>query len=164
LRQLEKSKTKEHKKNRLKCKFLAMSTDEAKAKKERANRAGTYKSGMNMADGTVDGYTEADLKLAATSRRPKNSQKNIVCCHCGILVPEGIPPAAALLEEEDVPVLAGHIGTAARNSLVYALRNTANFDSYPLMEDPPSDISLSAFQDADTWSDREDDALSVGDL
>jgi hypothetical protein len=36
-----------------------MSNDEAKAKKERATPAGlSYKSGMNMADGTVDGYTE----------------------------------------------------------------------------------------------------------
>jgi hypothetical protein len=181
LRQVEKARTKQQKKHRLKRKFLAMTTDEAKAKKERATCAGTYKSGMNMADGTVDGYTEDDLKLAATPRpqnNPKNNRKDAVCPHCFLTghstthsraclyhnsVPAGIPAAAAaLLEDDKVPTLAGPIGTVARNSLAFAVRDTANFDSYPLREDAPSDVSLSAFQDADTWSDG--DALSVGSL
>jgi hypothetical protein len=84
LKKQRKAKTKDEKKNRLKRKFVTMTTDEAKAKKERATRAGTYKSGMNMAEGTVDGYTELDLKLAAAAApsRVKGSNNKKQCKKC----------------------------------------------------------------------------------
>jgi hypothetical protein len=57
------------------------------------------------------------------------------------------------------------IGDAPRNSLAQAIRDMDNYDSYPLTDDPPSDISLSAFQDAATWSkDKDDDYHRVGEL
>lgn len=139
-----------------------------------------------MAAGTVDGYTEDDLKLAASSDsngRPKNNRKNAVCPHCGKTghstkrskqcllyngAPTAIPAAAAGLPEEnsvdDDPTSTGPIATAARNSLAQAIRDMNNYDSYPLTDDPPSDISLSAFQDAGTWSDEEEDVNHVGKL
>jgi hypothetical protein len=174
LKQLEKCKTKEQKKNRLKRKFLSATTDEAKAKKERENRAGTYKSGINMADGNVDGYTEEEL-LKAAATKPK-ARKPLQCHRCGgsghattrskkckyYGVPdENIPPLPAKLDkegnddndvEEDgevVSPLDGAIANAARNSLAYALRDTANYDSYPLTDEVPDDISLSAFQECE---------------
>jgi hypothetical protein len=70
MKQIKTSKTKEQKKNRLKQKFEAAVNDEVQAEKERAVRAGTYKPGMNMAPGTVDGYTEDDMKLAAVTTTP----------------------------------------------------------------------------------------------
>jgi ribosomal protein S3AE len=57
---LKKCKTKDQEKNRLKRKFLALTNDEAKANKERAWRAGTYKSVVNMAVG---------LSIAAQRRK-----------------------------------------------------------------------------------------------
>jgi hypothetical protein len=190
LKQLEKCKTKEQKKNRLKRKFLAATNDEAKAKKERATRAGTYKSGMNMADGTVDGYTLDDLKLAAMEQEPNNNnnkqknaatRKNLVCPHCGRKghatthskqclhhngAPKDIPAIAAGNNDDDMMEdnnMVGPIATAARNSLAQAVRDMDNYDSYPLTEDPPSDISLSAFEDAGTWdTDDEDPAALSG--
>jgi hypothetical protein len=57
LAKLQKAKTKEEKKNRLKQKFLLLTNDEAKANKEQADNAGMHKSGVNMAEGNVNGYT-----------------------------------------------------------------------------------------------------------
>jgi hypothetical protein len=180
LKRLEKVKTKEQKKIRLKRKFTSLTNDEAKAKKECQTRAGTYKSGMNVAQGAVDGYTLDDLKMAATEEGTattrKNAKKKLVCPHCGLkghmtkqstkcLHHNGptvaVPLAASLPandedDDEDEDARTGPIATAARNSLAQAIRDMDNYDSYPLTDDPPSDISLSAFVDAQSWSDEED--------
>jgi hypothetical protein len=183
---LQKAKTKEEKKNRLKRKFLLLTNDEAKANKERANRAGTHKSGVNMAEGNVDGYTIEDLKMAAalSNSRPKNNRKNTVCPHCGRKghstmrskqclhhngPPIGIPGAAAEAvpeddDEDDAITRTDPVAMAARNSLAQAIRDMDNYDSYPLTNDYPSDISLWAFQDAGTWSDDDEDEHAVGEL
>jgi hypothetical protein len=54
--------------------------------KGRAKKDGTYLSGMNMAAGTVDGYTLDDLLDAATAKKPaakcRRVDNNIVCKHC----------------------------------------------------------------------------------
>jgi hypothetical protein len=175
LKRLEKVKTKEQKKLRLKRKFTALTNDEAKTKKERQTGAGTYKSGMNMADGAVDGYTLDDMKIAASDNGPTtNTRKNLVCPHCGQKghsttrstkclhhngEPTGIAAAAALLEDKGT----GPIATAARNLLAQAIRDMDNYDTFPLTDDPPSNVSLSAFLEDQSWSDDNDD-LCVGTL
>jgi hypothetical protein len=174
LKRLEKVKTKEQKKLRLKRKFTALTNDEAKAQKERQTRAGTYKSGMNMADGAVDGYTLDDLKIAASDNGPTtNTRKNLVCPHCGQKghsttrstrclhhngEPTGIAAAAALPDEGTGP-----IATAARNSLAQAVCDMDNYDMFPLTDDPPRNVSLSGFLEDQSWSD-DDDNLRVGTL
>lgn len=178
LKALEKCKTKDQKKNRLKRKFLALTTDEAKANKERATRASTYKSGMNMAAGTVDGYTEEELLKAAASsdNLPKIPRKTVICRHCGRTghsttrskqclhhngAPTGIPGVAMLPEDDEEPdSTAGPIANAPRNSLAQAIRDMDNYDSYPLTDDPPSDLPLAAYMDDGTL----DDELYVGTL
>jgi hypothetical protein len=137
-----------------------------------------------MAAGTVDGYTEDDLKVAAmTENSRNNSRKKSVCPHCQIIghsttrsrkclyyngLPTAIPTVARLppVEEQFDP-----IANAPRNSLAHALQDTMRCDQYRLQDDPPSDVSFSAFQDADTWSDDEEEeeeqepgVLLVGDL
>jgi hypothetical protein len=134
---------------------------------------------MNMAEGTVDGYTLDDLKMAATDNRPpRNKAKTLVCPHCGkkghstmrskkCLHHNGPPPTAVPAfaslptveeeEEEAAEATGGPVASAARNSLAQAIRDMDNYDSYPLQDDPPSDISLSAFEDAATWSEDEDE-------
>jgi hypothetical protein len=49
------------------------------------------------------------------------------------------------------------VASAAWNSLAQVIRYMDNYDCHPLTDDPPSDISLSAFEDAGTWSDDEED-------
>jgi hypothetical protein len=63
----------------------ALTNDEAKAKKERQTRGGTYKSGMNVAVAAIDGgYTAEDLKMAASDngglRTHGRNKKNLVVC------------------------------------------------------------------------------------
>jgi hypothetical protein len=170
LKRIATSKTKEQKKNRLKRKFEAAVNDEVQAKKERAVRAGTYKPGMNMAAGTVDGYTEDDMKLAAISdnrkstvrtcpfckRKGHSTKKSKKCLHYNGGQPTGNPAVAGLPVDEEEHNSTVPIASAARNSLANAVQDMKNFDTYPLMDDPPSDVSLSAYEDADTWSDGEE--------
>jgi hypothetical protein len=66
-------------------------------------------------------------------------------------VPTGIPLAAGLQEGT------GPIATAARNSLVQAIGDMRNYDTAaPLSDDPPDDVSLTAFLADQAWSDGED--------
>jgi hypothetical protein len=84
------------------------------------------------------------------------------CLHHNGTPPVGIPGA----EAEAVPEDDDEDDTIARTDPVaMAARNSLDYDSYPLLtNDPPSDISLSAFQDAGTWSDDDEDEHTVGEL
>jgi hypothetical protein len=163
---------------------VSLTNDETKAKKECASCAGTYKTGMNMVDGTVHGYTLDDLILAATtsnnnSNNNNSNRKNSICPHCrrkGNItmrstkkclhhnrVPTAVPAAAGIPEEEDEQATEP-IASAARNSLAQAICDMDNYDCYPLTDDPPSNVSLSAFEDAGTWSEDEDGGFLTGAL
>jgi hypothetical protein len=81
-RRLAKVKTRKAKRERMKRKFDRLRQDELVARKERSKRDGTYKTGMNVAAGASEGYTEAELLEAARKKRP--NPKNKVCPHCGL--------------------------------------------------------------------------------
>jgi hypothetical protein len=69
IKRLAKLKTKDKKNDRLKRKFQQLKDDTEVARKERSKRDGTYKKGMNMAEGNTDGYTEEDLNNNSTKKR-----------------------------------------------------------------------------------------------
>jgi phosphopantothenate synthetase len=60
-KRIARSKMTDNKKKRVLNKNEVLKLDEAQARKERAKRDGTYKSGMNMDEGGEDGYIAADL-------------------------------------------------------------------------------------------------------
>jgi hypothetical protein len=76
---LNKIKTKEKKKERVKRKRDDLVRDEAVARKERAKREGVYKSGINMQEHDIDGNEEGQQKLAAR----KINRNAVTCPHCG---------------------------------------------------------------------------------
>jgi hypothetical protein len=63
--------TRAYKVNRRKSKNTQLAAEERKARSEANNREGTYRSGMNMEEGAVDGHTLAEL-LAAAAADPNN--------------------------------------------------------------------------------------------
>jgi hypothetical protein len=80
-RRLEKAKTKEQKKERLKRKYAQLVSDTAIAKKERSKRDGTYKAGQNMQSDT--GYADEDVggNNNESNKRPKRATPT--CRSCG---------------------------------------------------------------------------------
>jgi hypothetical protein len=82
---LTKLKTRGQKKLRCKNKFAKLKSDEQVAQHERRKREGTYKSGRNMAEGVVDGYTVEDQDERPQKKKQKRtSLKDWVCVHCGL--------------------------------------------------------------------------------
>jgi hypothetical protein len=80
---LEKLKTKEKKKERLKSRHEALKKDEATARQEKRKREGTYKSGINMQG--VDGYTQDEIDEANRSSTSNKRRKPVaICPHCGM--------------------------------------------------------------------------------
>jgi hypothetical protein len=77
----------------MKKKYDELKNKKAIAKMERSKRKreGTYKTGQNMAEGGLDGYTEEELLLAAAAQKPSRAQgrvkknkddKPVKCKHC----------------------------------------------------------------------------------
>jgi hypothetical protein len=88
LKRHEKCKLPERKKLRAKRQMEQLRADTNKVIQSRAKGDATYLSGLNMAEGTVDGYTEQDLADAAKKKTPAKKKRkvdpNIVCKHCGL--------------------------------------------------------------------------------
>jgi hypothetical protein len=76
-KRLAKIKMKATKKDRLKHKYQQLRDDTATARKERAKRDGTYRSGQNMAD--EDGEEQEPAR-----KRPATNRKNLTCKSCGL--------------------------------------------------------------------------------
>jgi hypothetical protein len=165
VKRLLKRKTREEKRSRLQVKHDKLRAYEAIAKDERAKRDGTYKTGMAMADES-DEEVGDNRKRPATTGETRKKTANKVCPHCKrkghtttrsrqcLLYngkPTNVPAAAAA-----VPVTTAN---AARNQLNDAVHDVANFDCFPLTDDPPSDLSFSAFHDANTWDDSSQDSV-----
>jgi hypothetical protein len=164
-------KTTAAKKGRIQKKYTQLKLDEQIAKKERAKRAGTYVSGINVAEGAQDGYTLEELNAAGdgNERAPSKhrARKDVVCPHCQLKGHStkrskhctmnskfGLPPP---------PVSAPAI--QAVNDADACDKD----DHFPLQDDIPSDGDMSdleGFFDAGTWSDSDKDSttMSVGSL
>jgi hypothetical protein len=146
-KRLVKLKTREAKRDRMKRKFDKLKEDEKIAKKERSKRDGTYRTGMNVASGAADGYTEQEL-LEAAKMKPKSTTRSRVCPHCGLkghttkrsLKCLKHPSAIAPPVQADVP---------ASNDIADDLYR---FDGMQLDDDSDKDLE---FHDAETWSDSE---------
>lgn len=138
---LEKQTTSKFKRNRNKRKFSQLREEERQAKVERAKREGTYVSGQNVAEGTVDGYTiddieQPDSKPAAKKRKVPTcsacgkkghaSERNKLCVH------NARNPLHMPLRNDEVPC------PQAVASLPTDADEMDNFDSMPL-EDNNSD-------------------------
>jgi hypothetical protein len=167
-KRLLKRKTKEQKKSRLQGKHEKLREYEAIAKTERSKRDGTYKTGMNMADESDE---EGNKKPAATTNAAAARRRivsNLVCPHCKRKGHKTTRSKHCLLyngRPKNVPEAATAsagctIANAARNQLNGAVEDVDNFDAFPLTDDPPSDLSFSAFHDAGTWDDSSIDDCS----
>jgi hypothetical protein len=163
-KRLANMKTNKAKRDCMKRKFIQLQEDEKIAKKERSKRDGTYKTGMNMANGAADGYTEAELLRAASTKPTKSkSQKNLVCPHCGMKghstkhLSKCLHNPARETKGDDGALLPN---AATTNNIV---DNLDRFNGMQLHDDPPSDPDdFMEFFDADTWSDDGDDDDIVG--
>jgi hypothetical protein len=84
----EKRKLPEQKKIRVKRQMEALKQETRLVIKGRARGDATYLSGVNMAEGTVDGYTAEDMAFFEATKNPKQKKRkvdpNIVCKHCGL--------------------------------------------------------------------------------
>jgi hypothetical protein len=164
VKRLAKLKTKEENRERSKHKFDQLKEDTLIAIKERSKRDGTYKKGMNMAEGNIDGYTEEDLNN--NRRKPKSKtavdRSGIECKHCHLFGHRTIRSKHCLL----------YVPPTRRNQVrppgaptAEDLRASADidaFDSVPLKDDPSDvdDMGLAGFfddldLDEDAWSDNE---------
>ena len=163
LQRLQKNKSREQKKARMKRKFDQLKEHEATAKKERAKRDGTYKTGLNMQEGAVDGYTMDDLMMPA--RKHRRSHKDIICPHCNrkghsttrsrqCLYHNGMP--------RNIPLAAASMAVVDENAQRDDADDLDAMDSMPLQDDPPSNMSISEFKDAGTWSSDDEDGQAFG--
>ena len=135
-------KTTKAKKKRIQRKMERLQEQTKIAKKERARRDGTYKSGRNMAEGSSCGFTAAELE--ASNKKAKRDMSQVVCQHCG-----GI----------------GHSRTTSKKCGKYKPRqgesklneDADEADAYDAMKlDDDSDAGMEFF-DAGTWSDDENE-------
>jgi hypothetical protein len=76
-KRLEKTKTKDQKKNRLKLKYQQLADDTAIARKERAKREGTYRTGQALDD-------VEEEQPARKRRNTAAERKNVTCSSCGL--------------------------------------------------------------------------------
>lgn len=158
-KRLSTMKTNKAKRDRMKRKYLQLQEDEKIAKKERSKRDGTYKTGMNMAAGAADGYTEDDL-LRAAARPPTRGRNNIVCPLCGLKGHSTKRSKKCL--QNPARGTAGAAPPAASRAVAALTNDVADdldrFDGMQLQDDPPSDPEdLMEFFDAGTWNSDDDD-------
>jgi hypothetical protein len=174
LLRLQKMKTREAKTNRRKRKNELLANEERKARAERAKREGNYRSGMNMEEGAVDGYTLDELLAAAAAptvatAATKNKRRyDVVCPRCQLKGHTTIRSKHCLMNPKNIkkgdstpPPSATDTDTAVPEMMGDADR----IDACPLQDDPPSDASdLEAFFDADSWSDSESNGIDKDQL
>jgi hypothetical protein len=164
-KRLSAMKTTKAKRDRMKRKYLQLQEDEKIAKKERSKRDGTYKTGMNVADGAVDGYTADDLLRAAATKPTRRSRnKNEVCSHCGLKGHSTKRSKKCLHNPARATAVTGAAPARAEAILSNDIADDLDrFDGMQLTDDPPSDPDdLMDFFDAGTWS-ADDDDDSTGD-
>jgi hypothetical protein len=145
----EKNKLRKTKIARKEKQYVTLRQQEQAAKKERAKRDGTYKTGQNMEAGGADGYTLDEL-LAAAAKKPriKRSRKDAICPLCQ---------------------KAGHTTARSRKCTYYKVKIESNnevqpdqenvqmavitdrLDSQHLMDDDSVDQDV--FVDAATWDE-----------
>lgn len=149
---LAKLKTAKKKKFRMKKKVDALRTETAIAVKERARREGTYRRGMNVAEGSSGGFTAEELEA---SRKKKNG-KDVICPHCGKqghsrrsskACDKHVPPKKKRQNKNDTADAQGD-GLDAT-------------EAQDLEQLPLDDDSYAEFHDAGTWSSSDDDDDSV---
>ncbi|KAL3929368.1 MAG: hypothetical protein SGARI_004769, partial [Bacillariaceae sp.] len=91
---LTRAKRNDIKKERSQHKMKKLMEQTVIAKREKAKREGSYKSGMAFGDGSSCGFTAQELEIAnklynprrsSSSKKPskKKSRKDVVCLHCG---------------------------------------------------------------------------------
>jgi hypothetical protein len=153
-KRLDKIKTKEHKKLRMANKFEQLRQDEIIAKRERSKRDGTYKSGLNMDEGGVDGYTEEDLlQQHARKRNRAANNKNATCQHCGKKGHTTTRSSKCCLHKANpATVAAAAVAQIPAEALDYY-----GYDEMPLQEDPPSDIDLGVLEAINNNDASDDD-------
>ena len=144
---LAKLKTTKKKKKRIQRKMATLNEMTLKAKRERARRDGTYKSGQYMAEGSSAGFTEEELQAGAssTTNRKKKSKVDVTCKHCG---------------------RQGHSRTSHQNCGKYTGAKKKAPPPVPMNLDaveaeamdslPLDDDSNMEFFECDTWSDNEE--------
>jgi hypothetical protein len=149
-RHIPKGKQKEAKKLRKEGNFAKTKDDEADALKQRSKQDGTYKAGQNL-----DGMEEDD----DNTTMPACRKKLAVCKHCG---------KKGHTTTRSKQCLHYKGGTSTTNAKHLADMEDADnmdmLDSLPLVDDPPSDVSLGDFQDCGTWSEddeEEDNARGI---
>jgi hypothetical protein len=156
-----------------------LAQEERKATKERQKRDGTYRSGMNMEEGAVDGYTLDEL-LAAAAATPKKEtsqapRSQVLCPFCNkkghkttkskhcLKNPNAIKAKekTAHVDEDLIspPLPDDDDESQLPNGIAFDDASDASrMDLRPLQDDVPSDRSdVEEFFDAGTWSDSEED-------
>ena len=146
---LAKAKTTKQKKRRIQAKMKILKTETATAQKERSKRDGTYRSGRSMAAGSSGAFTEEELLLGG--RRSKNSNKNIVCAHCGKTGhSRRTSKACDKYKPPKKKTKTGNVQDGLDADEADAM------DMLPFDGDPPSDDDMFLFHDAvESWSDDE---------
>jgi hypothetical protein len=147
---LYKLKTREKKKDRNKRHHAKLAEDTATAQKERDKRDGTYRRGMNMDPGGVDGYTQEDFDQPS-KKKPRTVA---TCKHCGRKGHSTTRSKACLHHKQ--PAQQQQAAPVPR-PVEDDASDVSDWDAMPL-QDEVSDADL--FEDAGTWS--EDDDQSVG--
>lgn len=132
-------KTPKKKKQRIQQKMATLKKETLIAVKERNRRDGTYKTGMNIAEGSSAGFSEADLVAARAGK---------VCRHCG-------KKGHVRRNHRDCDMYTGpqKKGSAAPAATLDK-QEAGMIDGIPLDD---SDMDLNAFHDVGTWSSDEDD-------
>jgi hypothetical protein len=157
-----KCKLTEVKKKRKEAYFENQKINETEAKIARAKREGTYKTGQNMDDSTDEEQQQA-APQPATARVSMAKRK---CPHCGKLGHVTVNSRKCL---HFVPKGANRAGGAVKVAPAAATRADADdaadvdlMDSLQLVDDPPSDISLSEFQECLTFDEDAADDNNTG--
>jgi hypothetical protein len=161
-KRIDKSKTSDKKKTRKEAYFETLKANEAVAARAKAKRDGTYKPGQNMNDDSSDDST----------RRPTQRQTNrkgpAVCPHCGKKGHKTTGSKKCLFYRGNnsvpvvpiVPPAPGGVVVPTASDVADDADEQYRDDSLPLTDDPPSDISISAFLDDGDMSDDEQDMQS----
>jgi hypothetical protein len=155
-KRLHKIKTKQHKMLRMQQKHEQLRLDEVIAKKERAKREGTYKSGMNMDAGGVDGYTEQDLLQQQARKKRRTDNSNSICRHCGLQGHSTTRSRSCLHYKGNHPATGPATGATVEQVPAEA-QDYYKYDDFPIQEDPPSDVEVKALEEDAGNCDSDDD-------
>jgi hypothetical protein len=137
-----------------------MHLNEVIAKRERFKRNGTYKSGMNMDAGGVDGYTEEELmEIRAARKRPRTTNANKECQSCKMKGHATERSSKCLNFKGTKTTGLVCVPVAAAAAMPAEARDYYAYDTLPLQDDPSSDVDLdlllgTADDDDDDFDDQ----------